>query len=158
MFTWLISRWISSVIFIHFPSGDSFKACCCCLITKSCLTLCDPVGYSTPGSSVHGIFQARILEWVAMLSSRGSSQPRDWNNTSCISCTGRQILYPLSHQGSPIWSTVTRNITGAESNWNSPLCTVKMAQSPNRSVEARLEVDFRKWTSCPLYSWLFFSH
>ena len=42
-----------------------------------CLALCDPVGCSTPGSSVHGILQARILEWVAMPSSRGSSRPRD---------------------------------------------------------------------------------
>ena len=42
-----------------------------------CLTLCDPVDYSPPGSYVHGILQARILEWVAMPSSRGSSRPRD---------------------------------------------------------------------------------
>ena len=52
--------------------------------------------------------------------------------------------FPLSHQGSPIWGIVRRNITEAKSNWNSPLCTMQMAQSPNRSVEARLEVDFRK--------------
>ena len=43
---------------------------------KSCPTLCDPMGCSPPGSSVHGILQARILEWVAMPSSRGSSRPR----------------------------------------------------------------------------------
>ena len=42
-----------------------------------CLTLCDPMDCSPPGSSVHGILQARILEWVAISSSRGSSQPRD---------------------------------------------------------------------------------
>ena len=52
--------------------------------------------------------------------------------------------FPLSHQGSQIWGIVTRNITEAESKWNSPLCTIQMAQSPNRSVEARLEVGFRK--------------
>ena len=40
---------------------------------QSCLTLCDPLDYSPPGSSVHGIFQARILEWVAISYSRGSS-------------------------------------------------------------------------------------
>ena len=45
-----------------------------CLVTQSCLTHCDPTGYSPPGSSIHGILQARILEWVAMPSSRGSSQ------------------------------------------------------------------------------------
>ena len=44
---------------------------------QSCPTLCDPMDCSLPGSSVHGILQARILEWVAMPSSRGSSQPRD---------------------------------------------------------------------------------
>ena len=55
-----------------------------CLVTQSCLTLCNPVGYSLPGSSIHGILQARILEWVAMPSSRGSSQPRDQTQVSCI--------------------------------------------------------------------------
>ena len=40
--------------------------CCCCLVTKSCLTLCHPMDYSPPGSSVHEVFQARIPEWVAM--------------------------------------------------------------------------------------------
>ena len=45
------------------------------LVAQSWPTVCDPMDYSPPGSSVHGILQARILEWVAMLSSRGSSQP-----------------------------------------------------------------------------------
>ena len=48
---------------------------------------------SPPGSSVHEILQARILEWVAISSSRGSFQPRDWIHVSCISCTGRWTLY-----------------------------------------------------------------
>ena len=52
-------------------------------VTKSCLTLCDPMDYSPPGFSVHGISQARILEWVAISSSRESSRPRD---RTCISC------------------------------------------------------------------------
>ena len=47
--------------------------------------------YSPPGFSVHGIFQARILEWVAISSCKGSSQPRDQTRVSCI---GRHILYP----------------------------------------------------------------
>ena len=50
----------------------------CVLICFSCIQVCDPVDYSLPGSSVYGILQARILEWVAMPSSRGSSQPRGW--------------------------------------------------------------------------------
>ena len=48
-----------------------------CLVTQSCLTVCDPMDCSLPGFSVLGILQARTLEWVAMPSSRGSSQPRD---------------------------------------------------------------------------------
>ena len=58
-----------------------------------CLTLCDPMNYSLPGSSVHGILQARILEWVAMPFLRGSSQPGDQTHVSYISCIGRWVLY-----------------------------------------------------------------
>ena len=58
-----------------------------------CLTLCDPVDCSPLGSSVHGIFQARIPEWVALPSSRGSSQPRYQTHIFNIFCIGRQVLY-----------------------------------------------------------------
>ena len=60
-----------------------------CMPPKSlhlCPTLCDPIDCILPGSSVHGILQARILEWVAMPSSKGSSQPRDWTRVSYVSC------------------------------------------------------------------------
>ena len=60
----------------------------------SCVILCDPMDCSPPGSSVHGIHQARILEWVAMYSSRGSSRPRDRTWVSYISCAGIRVLYP----------------------------------------------------------------
>ena len=73
----------------------------CVLVTHSCSTLCDPVDCSPPGSSVHGILQARIPEWVAMPSSRGSSQPRDWTYVSHVSCIGRRALYRQCHLGSP---------------------------------------------------------
>ena len=53
---------------------------------QSCLIDCDPMDCSSPGSSVHGILQARILEWVAMPFSRGSSQPKGLTHLSCISC------------------------------------------------------------------------
>ena len=55
--------------------------------------LCDPMNCSPPDSFVYGILQARIQEWVAISCSRGSSQLRDGTCVSCISCTGRQILY-----------------------------------------------------------------
>ena len=54
------------------------------LVTQSCLTLCNTMDCSLPGSSVHGILQERILEWVATPFSRGSSWPRDWTWVSCI--------------------------------------------------------------------------
>ena len=54
------------------------------LVAKSCLTLWDPMDCSLPGSSVHGILQKRILEWVAVPFSRASSQLMDWNQVSCI--------------------------------------------------------------------------
>ena len=54
------------------------------LVAQSCLTLCDPVHYSSPDSFVHGILQARILEWVAIPFSRGSFWPRDRTPISCI--------------------------------------------------------------------------
>ena len=64
-----------------------------CLLYSSaplCPTLHDPIDCSPPGSSVHGILQGRILKWVAISSTRGSSQPRDQTHISCVSCiTGR---------------------------------------------------------------------
>ena len=60
---------------------------------QSCPTLCYPTDCSLPGSSIHGIFQARILQWVAISTSRGSSWPSDQTCISCISFIVRQMLY-----------------------------------------------------------------
>ena len=54
------------------------------LVTQSCLTLCNPMNCSPPGSSVLGISQARVLEWIVISFSMGSSQPREWTCISCI--------------------------------------------------------------------------
>ena len=67
-----------------------------------CLTFCDPVDYTLPDSSVHGILQAGILEQVVISFFKGSSQPRYQTHNSCVSCIGRQILYQLSHQVSKV--------------------------------------------------------
>ena len=69
--------------------------------------LCDPMGCGIPGFSVHGVFQSRILEWVAMPSFRGSAQPRDRTYTSYVSWIGRQVLVP---RGKPSVSVVLTNI------------------------------------------------
>ena len=60
---------------------------------QSCPPLCHPIDCSLPGSSVHGISQARIFDWVAISFSRGSSQPRNWTWVFHGSCIGRWILY-----------------------------------------------------------------
>ena len=73
----------------------------CAELLQSCPTLCDSTDCSLPGCSVHGILQARTLEWVAMPSSRGSSQSRDRIYLSPVSGTGRQILCHWHHLGSP---------------------------------------------------------
>ena len=78
---------------------------CECSIAQSCLALCDPMDYGPPSSSVHGIFQARILEWVAISYSRGSSRLRDQTSVSCISCVGRWILYHCATQEAHIWNS-----------------------------------------------------
>ena len=73
--------------------GCTTNTKCYCLVSKSCLTFYDPMNYNPPGSSVHGISQARKLERVAISFYRGSSQPRDLTHISCI---GRRILYHLT--------------------------------------------------------------
>ena len=69
----------------------------CMLVAQLCPTFCDPTDYSPPGSSVHGILQARILEWVAMPFSRGSIQPRDGTQVSRIAGRFFIILYHSYH-------------------------------------------------------------
>ena len=72
----------------------------CVLVIQSRLTLCDPTDCSLPGFSVHGILQAKILEWIAIPFSRGTSQPRYWTLVSCIAgrfytvwATGKSSCY-----------------------------------------------------------------
>ena len=65
----------------------------CAKLLQSCPTLCNPKDHSPRGSSVPGILQTRILEWVAVLSSRGPSRPRDLTRISFISCIRRWVLY-----------------------------------------------------------------
>ena len=77
-----------------------YKVMCACV--QSCLTLCSPVDFSQPGSSVHGILQARLVQHVAISSSRESSWPRDQTRVLCVSCIARQILYHEARVQNPI--------------------------------------------------------
>ena len=71
------------------------------LVAQSCLTLCDPLNCSPPGSSVCGILQSRILEWVVISFPRGSSQPGDRALASCIACW----FLPSEQPGKPVMCT-----------------------------------------------------
>ena len=79
--------------------------CVCAKLLQSCPTLCNTT-VSLPGSPVHGILQARILEWVAISSSRGSSQPRDRTH---VYCTGKQILYRWATREDPDTALIQAN-------------------------------------------------
>ena len=72
----------------HSKQRDNFYMCMHAKLLQSYLTLCDPMDCSPPGSYVHGILQARILEWVAISSSRGSSQPREQTQITYVSYIG----------------------------------------------------------------------
>ena len=85
----------------------------CVLVAQSCLTLCDPMDYSLPSSSVHGILQARILEWIAISFSRGSFQ---------IAATAAKSLqsYPTlcdPIDGSPLGSPVPGILQARTLEW-----------------------------------------
>ena len=86
-------------------SGSIRVNLCGCVssVTQSCPTLCNLMDCSLLGFSIHGIFLARIWEWVAISSSRGSSWPRDQTPVSCVTCIGRQVLYH--------WTTTLKSTT-----------------------------------------------
>ena len=88
-----------------------------CMCSQSCLTLYDSMGCSPPGSSVHGIFQAGILEWIAISYSGGSSWLWEGTCVPCISCTGEKILYHCT-----IWEALSfykevKSVPGALSSY-----------------------------------------
>ena len=84
--------WDRCFLFFFLIFLFSFFFLTCCLLPKSRPALCNPRDCSPPGSSIHGILQARIPEWVAVPSSRGSSWPRDQTHISYVSCSGRWVL------------------------------------------------------------------
>ena len=86
---------------------------CMCAQPLQLCHLCDPMDYSLPGSSVHGILQARILEWIAMPFFRGSTQSRDWTHISCASCLadGLFTAEPPEKHLEPKKTPITRAIS-----------------------------------------------
>ena len=101
-----------------------------CLVAQSCLTLCNPMDYSPPGSSVHSMLQTRVLEWVAMPSSRGSS-----HLPHC-----RRILYHLTHQGKSKNTGVGTYPFSGSTSW--PRNQTRVSCIAGRSWPTELPVEF----------------
>ena len=105
---------------------------------QSCPTLCDLVDCSPPSSCVHGILQARILEWVAISSSRGSSWPRDWTQVSYVSCIGRWVLYRWAAEEALICKQAPAlspfSTTTARPFYFTILCPSKYVKNPRDGV------------------------
>ena len=92
-------------------------------LLQLCLTLCDPKDYSLPGSSVYGIFQAKVLEWVAISFSRGSSRPGDWTQVSHI--VGRCFT---------LWATREAHRSKHNKQWKPPLTPSSHDFTPFSSI------------------------
>ena len=88
------------------------NCCCCYLVAQSCLTLCDPMDCSLPGSSVHGSSQARIMEWVVISFSRESSWPRDRTQVFCLAGKFFFFFFTTEWPGKPKKKTITLLISG----------------------------------------------
>ena len=96
----LVLQNITCLLFSLLSCCSSFRS----EVAQSCPTLFDPVDCSPPDSSVHGTLQARILEWVAISFSRGSSQPRDWTRVSRIA--GRRFNHWATREAHPSGPTL----------------------------------------------------
>ena len=98
---WLYSWWHFKVI-VKLGNNQRQYYIFICLCAQSCLILCDSTDSSQPGSSIHGIIPARILEWIAISSYRETSRP--WDH-SCVPWIDRWILYHTEPPGNPIFSS-----------------------------------------------------
>ena len=88
---WACVSYIENTLLSYKTESEWTEVWVCAVLSR--VQHCDPMDCSPPGSSICGIFQARILEWIAISYCRRSSQPRDRTLISCFSCTGTQVLY-----------------------------------------------------------------
>ena len=135
MVSWLKGRYSRSLSKVKESESE---------VTQSCPTLCDPMDCSLPGSSVHGIFQARVLEWVTISFSRGSSQPRDWTLVSRVA--GRCFT---------VWATVKEGpINSGVPAWSHRVNTWGLLPMPSRSsVNTMPDAPITWWGRvCPYWA------
>ena len=104
-FFWSCQHLFWNMFYESFLSIFYWYAHCCCSVSQLRPTLCDPMDYSPPGSSVHGILLAKILEWVAISFSRGSSPPRDRTGSPALQADS----LPSEPPGKPLARRESRN-------------------------------------------------
>ena len=128
-------------------------------VIQSCPTLCNLMDCSLPGSSVHGIFQARTLEWVAISFSRRSSQPRDWTQVSRIVGRHFAVWATWEIRGRDAWSN--RQIWPWSTKWSRAKANRVFPREPTghsehplpKTQEKTLHMDITRW-SIPKSYWL----
>ena len=135
---------ISIFLCLHFKQNLLFNRLHAHVRAQLCLTLCDPMNCILPGSSLHGISQARKLEWVAISSSRGSSRPRDRPQLSCGSFCVRQILYHWATWDTHLTDLLFSHSAMSDSLWPHELEHAKFPCPPSSRVCSNL---------CPLSLW-----
>ena len=152
-----IQHWTSRIIWNQFTylgfSVSIFLYVCVCLVM---FNFCNLLDCSPPSSSVHGIFQVRILEWVAISSFRGPSQPRDQICIPCVSyITGR---LPLNHWGSKMFLVKTNTLQSLnllklnKHSWLLSKSGVRVA-NPSRSQKSSYHLTPAKYTVPPQIHW-----
>ena len=125
------------------PSGV-FSGSGNCSVAKLCLTLCHPMDCSPPGSSFHGISQARILEWVSISFSRGSSQPRD---QTCVSSIDRWVLYHWANRKAPREAPRATWVCAKSLQLCLALCNLVYVSPPGSSVHGNLQARILEWVA-----------
>ena len=119
--------------------------CVCAKLLQSCPTLCNPMDCSPPAPRVHGILQARILQWVAMLCSRGSSLPRDRTRVS-YALHWQAGSLPLAPPGKPcLWAAATAAATSLQSC--PTLCDPRDSSPPGSPVPGILQARTLEWVA-----------
>ena len=142
--TWLSNFHFLSFFLLWQYCSIVYLSMMLCLVTKSCPTLCDPRDCSLPGHSVHGILQARILEWAAMPSSRGSSQSMDRTQVSCITgklftgWTSRETLFVYADLNSNLEVLLCKDMPKGK---NHKIQDIELGQG----IEMRFSRDARNW-------------
>ena len=117
------------------------------LVSQSSPTLCSTLDCSPPGSSAHRILQVRVLEWVAMPFSRGSSQPRDWTHVSCIAgrfftSISKEVWKPLCHLPKLM---KTFNPLAMGETWKAPFSSpLSVAQCPKNIMDSCIRAEAKE--------------